>query len=255
MGPHSSRATALLTVALVTIAGAQPFEPDVTNGEFSCMRNVSEESAKFIKKRLACVIRCTKNFWRGKVPESDCVFPYGGTTLECLTKFRGPVQGFVEAIGCSPSSCPECYENGDCSELGEGATRPEELGEFADAFVPGIFCAPAAATRPHQSCERKTAKEFVKMFADVQYCADLCLLRARRGQTPYSECTSYPDSEIGHCLTARHTARITRIDRACAEAIADPAFCEGEYPAGAAWANLTSIAFVPYFAIDVYCGS
>ena len=35
------------------------------------MRNVSEGSAKFVKKRFACVIRCTKNFWRGKVPESD----------------------------------------------------------------------------------------------------------------------------------------------------------------------------------------
>src|SRR6187455_1192171 len=123
MGPHSSLATALLAVALATIAGAQPFCPAVPTGEFACMRNVSEGSAKFVKKRFACVTRCTKNFWRGKVPESDCVPPYGGTTLECLTKFRGPVQGFVDAIGCSPSSCPECYENGDCSELGEGATR------------------------------------------------------------------------------------------------------------------------------------
>ena len=65
MGPRLPLAAALLAGALVAIAGAQPFEPDVTNGEFHCMRAVSEASVKFVKKRLACVINQSRVALRG----------------------------------------------------------------------------------------------------------------------------------------------------------------------------------------------
>src|SRR5207244_4192638 len=125
MRPYSLLATAPLALALATSAGAQPFEPDVTNSEFSCMRRVGDEAQDFVKKRLACVIRCTKNFWRGSVPESECVPPYAGKTLECITRYRGPQQRFADTVaGCS-SSCPECWDPyGDCSASGAAATRP-----------------------------------------------------------------------------------------------------------------------------------
>jgi len=258
MGPRLPLAAALLAGALVAIAGAQPFEPDVTNGEFHCMRGVSEASVKFVKKRLACVIKCTKNFWRGKVPESDCMPPsFGGTTLECMTRFRGPDQQFGATIGaCGSSSCPECYENGDCSETGAGGTRPAELASFTDSLLVGLFCQLDGATRPVQTCERKTTKEFVKMFADVGYCADLCVSLARRGVVPYSECTQASSSVLASCIAGRIAARIARIDRACVEAVAGPDFCFGtEYPSGDTWANLTTIGFVPYFALTTYCDS
>lgn len=256
MGLRSTLAPALLAAALATSAGAQPFEPDVTNSEFGCMRRVADEAQDFVKKRLACVIRCTKNFWRGAVPESECVPPYAGKTLECITRYRGPEQRLTDTIdGCS-SSCPECWDpSGDCSISGAAATRPGELADFVDQYVGALFCEFAVATRPEQTCQRKTTKELAKMVANVGECADTCALGARHGAFPYSECTQPSDSVIAACIAPENARRVARIDKACAEAVADPTFCEGGYPSGATWDELVRAGFVSYFALDDFCGS
>src|SRR5262249_6567243 len=152
---------------------------------FGCMRRVADEAQDFVKKRLACVVKCTKNFWRGSVPASDCVPPYAGKTLECITRFRGPDQRFAEAIGACRTSCPECWDpNGDCSTSGAAATMPVDLGAFLDQYVAVLFCEFAVATRPEQTCERKTTKELSRMIANVGVCADGCALKARNGVFP-----------------------------------------------------------------------
>jgi hypothetical protein len=48
---------------------------------------------------------------------------------------------------------------------------------------------------------------------------------ARRGVTPYSECTQASNSVVASCIAGRIAARIARIDRACVEAVAGPDFC------------------------------
>jgi hypothetical protein len=221
------------------------------------MRRVADEAQDFVKKRLACVVKCTKNFWRGAVSESDCVPPYAGKTLECITRYRGPDQRFTDTIAGCVNSCPECWEPyvGDCSASGAAATRPGELADFVDQYVGALFCQFAVATRPEQTCERKTTKELAKMVANVGECADTCARTARGGGLPYSECSYPSDSFIADCVAPDNAPRIARIDKACAEAVADPTFCDGNYPSGAGWDDLVRVGFVSYFAISNFCGS
>jgi hypothetical protein len=64
-----------------SLAFAQP-----TDAEFKCEQAVSKFGAKFVSAKAKCVDKCLKNFWKGLVPESDCLPPYGGTTLSaCIT--------------------------------------------------------------------------------------------------------------------------------------------------------------------------
>jgi hypothetical protein len=249
----SALAALVLTALLVTGGAAQPLPPDVTGGEFNCMREVADAVSLSVKKRIACALRCAKSFYRGDVPASDCVAPYGGKMLECLTRFKGPDSRLAMTIQQCGNGCPDCWENGDCSTNGEATVRPVELAAFVDQFIAAFMCEDASATKLEQQCLRKTMKEFPRMVEDVGECVDACALRARKGLTPYDQCFVTLGSEAQQCIALREPKHAERIDRACATIRTDPNFCFGGLPDGAGWSNLTTIGFGNYFTVDTYC--
>lgn len=56
-----------------------------TDAEFKCESKATQGSTKFVGAKAKCVIKCLQNFWKGLNPDTDCLPPYGGATLACVT--------------------------------------------------------------------------------------------------------------------------------------------------------------------------
>src|SRR6185369_8576646 len=77
---------AMLLAGAVTLLAAPLVFAQATDAEFKCEQNVDKAGAKFVGAKSKCVSKCLSNFWKGVTPESDCLPPYGGSTLSaCIT--------------------------------------------------------------------------------------------------------------------------------------------------------------------------
>jgi hypothetical protein len=171
-----------------------------TDAEFKCEQSVSKFGAKFVSAKAKCVDKCLKNFWKALVPESDCLPPYGGATLNaCITDtvngLKGAEDKFRTAIqkACDPgfkagTDCPECYNLGDCSAGGFAGDQVANLENQVDSFVPGVACERAGATKEEQACQSNTAKALSKQVSGVVKCYDKCKKNERKGLVAVGSC-------------------------------------------------------------------
>lgn len=247
-----SGALVAASLALGSIASAQPAAPAVTDAEFKCMASVNKAASKFVGSKAKCVMKCLSNFWKGIGPESDCLPPYGGTTLTCIADpLKGAEAKYVAAIrkACDPSfkpgtDCPECY-SGDCSDSGYATARMQQNEGEVDSFVPGVGCERAGAEKAEQACQLNTAKTLVKLVGSVNKCYDKCYANARKGTVSFASCAPpASDPATSTCVSTAEGKSAAGIDKKCSQVVpnANPD-CPGpdQYPSGAMWTNLVQI--------------
>jgi hypothetical protein len=224
-----------------------------TPGEFKCELGVSRAAPKFVGAKSKCVTKCMKSFWKGTVPESDCLPPYGGTTATvCITDALSGVTGaedrFRTAIqqACDPAyrngtDCPECY-GGDCSAAGYAGEQVQNIELQVDSFVPGVFCERTGATRDEQRCQANTAKVLAKLTSKVGKCYDTCKGNERNGLVAAGACDPpASDPATAACIAKEDGKAVVNVDKHCGVAAA-PDNCGGPYPSGATWVGLVEIA-------------
>src|SRR5436190_7205977 len=77
---------AMLLAGAATLLAAPLVFAQATDAEFKCEATASKAATKFVGAKAKCVSKCLANFWKGVTPESDCLPPYGGSTLSaCIT--------------------------------------------------------------------------------------------------------------------------------------------------------------------------
>ena len=240
-------AATLLTAAL---AMAQ-----ATDAEFSCEQKASKGASKFVGAKAKCVNKCFQNFWKGLVPESDCLPPYGGATATaCITdtvtglkgaedKFRFTILKSCDPVTKPGTDCPECYDAGDCSAGGYASDQVQNIGGQVDSFVPGVVCERTGATPAEQKCELNSGKVLSKQVASVVKCYDKCKANERKGLATAGSCTPpASDPSTSACISAADGKAIAGVNKLCSDVGAAPDNCGAPYPSGADWANLVDIA-------------
>jgi hypothetical protein len=243
-------AAALLAAPAVL---AQP-----TDEEFKCEQAVSKGGAKFVSAKSKCVQKCLANYWKGLVPESDCLPPYGGSTLDaCITdtvlglkgaedKFRITIQKKCDPGFKAGTDCPECYDGGDCSASGFAGNQVQNIEGQIDSFVPGVACERAGASDEDQDCQTATAKALTKQVGSVVKCYDKCKKNEFKGLIPAGSCTPpVSDTATQTCVTTANNKAILAADKKCGTIGVIPDCSGGEsndYPNGTQWVNLVDIA-------------
>lgn len=258
-------------VRSLLIAGVVASIPSVgraqslTGLELKCMLKTGMSEAKFVQYKFRCVSKCWYEYWHSGAnsPFDDCLPPYGGATAVCISDaLKGAEVRFSSAIvkACTPAptrDCPECWSGGDCNQ--EAESRVNNVEAQLDAFVPGIFCERETAMPQTQWCERGVAKYLTKLVAGEHKCYAKCNSNAFKGLVNPNDCQP-PASEpaTGACLYAIDSKVAAAIDKICNNAEvphSEPACPNvGDYPDGAAWANLAGVWTAGEVAGN-YCGS
>jgi hypothetical protein len=240
------------TLFVVPLAFGQP-----TDAEFKCEQAVSKFGAKFVSAKAKCVDKCLKNFWKGLVPESDCLPSYGGATALCIIDnvngLKGAEDKFRAAIlkACDPGTnvtkdCPECYNGGDCSAGGFAGDQVQNIESQVDSFVPGVACERTGASPEDQACQSSTAKALSKQVGSVVKCYDKCKKNEFKGLIAPGSCgPPASDPATSTCVSTANSKAILAADKKCGTIGVIPDCAGGEsndYPSGAAWVNLVDIA-------------
>lgn len=226
-----------------------------TDAEFKCEGKASAASSKFVGAKAKCVGKCLQNYWKGLVPESDCLPPYGGATASACIKdtvlgLKGAEDKFSFAIrkACDPATsasadCPECYSSGDCSAAGYAGDQVQNIEGQVDSFVPGVACERAGATPAEQKCQQNTAKVLAKQVGSVVKCYDKCKSNERKGLISAGTCNPpASDPATQTCVSKSDGKSIAGINKLCGDVGGSPDNCGSPYPDGASWVNLVGIA-------------
>jgi hypothetical protein len=226
-----------------------------TDAEFKCEAKATQASTKFVSSKSKCVMKCLANFWKGLVPESDCLPPYGGTTLTCITDpLKGAEIKFSLATqkNCDPGlkatlDCPECYNGGDCSLAGYAGDYTQTIEGQIDSFVPGVGCERAGATTEEQKCQLNTAKALVKETGGVVKCYIKCMTNAHKGLISASTCLPpASDPPTALCISGVENKAILAINKVCFDIPGAAPDCPGadDYAGNnaASWVNLVDVA-------------
>jgi hypothetical protein len=246
-----------LLLAVATTLVAAPFAfAQATDAEFKCEQANDKAGAKFVSAKSKCVSKCLTNFWKGTVPESDCLPPYGGSTLSaCITDtvlgLKGAEDKFRASIrkACDPTAkpgstadCPECYDSGDCTTY--AGDQVANIEGQVDSFVPGVACERAGADPGEQKCETNTAKVLSKLVGSDINCYDKCKKNERKGLVAAGSCDPpASDPATATCISTAENKSILAVNKLCSDVNQIPD-CSGtdDYPSGAAWVNLVDIA-------------
>jgi hypothetical protein len=246
----------MLLAGAVTLLAAPLVFAQATDAEFKCEQNVDKAGAKFVGAKSKCVSKCLSNFWKGVTPESDCLPPYGGSTLSaCITdtvtglkgaedKFRTSIQKSCDPGFKAGTDCPECYNGGDCSAGGYAGDQVQNIEGQVDSFVPGVACERAGADPNEQKCQSNTAKVLSKLVGSVIKCYDKCKKNERKGLVAAGSCNPpASDPATSTCISSADNKAILGVDKLCGNVGANPD-CGGPdmYPDGASWVNLVDIA-------------
>ena len=244
----------MLAAAAMLVTAPMAFA-QATDAEFKCEQSVSKFGAKFVSAKAKCVDKCLKNFWKGVVPESDCLPPYGGTTAtaciaDTVNGLKGAEDKFRTAIqkACDPgfkagTDCPECYNGGDCTAGGFAGDQVQNIENQVDSFVPGVACERAGATKEEQACQSNTAKALSKQVGGVVKCYDKCKKNERKGLAAVGSCDPpASDPATSTCVSSVNNKAILAVNKKCSDVGASPDNCGSPYPDGASWVNLVNIA-------------
>ena len=252
----SFRQAVMLAGAASLLAAPLAFG-QATDAEFKCESKATQASTKFVKAKAKCVMKCLAGFWKGDplYPEADCLPPYGGVTLTCITDpLKGAEIKFMLATqkNCDPGlkpalDCPECYSSGDCSLAGYAGDYMQLIEGQIDSFVPGVGCERLGADVAEQKCQLGTAKALVKETGGVVKCYIKCMGNARKGLHPSADClppASNPATAT--CISGVENKAILAIDKVCSLVPGGNPDCPNPDDYGgnsaAQWVNLVDIA-------------
>jgi hypothetical protein len=250
-----TRSVMLATAASLLVAPLAFGQVTATDAEFKCEAKATAASTKFVGAKSKCVIKCLAGFWKGDplYPEADCLPPYGGLTLACITDpLKGAEAKFVATTrkNCDPAikitlDCPECYNGGDCTQYADDYMANIE-GQV-DSFVPGVGCERAGADPAEQKCQTATAKALTKETAGVVKCYIKCETNAHKGLISASTCTPpATDPPTATCISGVENKAILAANKLCGDIPGAKPDCPNpdDYGGndGASWVNLVDIA-------------
>jgi hypothetical protein len=253
----------LLGVAAAGTAFAQPELPDVLPKEFTCMSTQTKGASKFFAAKVKCASRCMTYFWKGIMPEGDCMPPYGGTTSLCVNDTvygaKGAENKFELALdkACVSgpgANCPECYASG-CGTTQSQDTVQTYEGQV-DSFMPGFFCERAGAVPVEQKCQLNTAKIVAKYFYSAHKCYTHCFVDARSGGDTTTCLPPASDGATIVCLSKARVKAAAGIDKYCSGVLYPDSTpdCSGGYPDGPSWTHLIDI-WVDSTIAPTFCAS
>jgi hypothetical protein len=193
VGWFGKAATAAAGVCLLaTMASAQ--SKDVQK----CETSVGSVLSKFVGAKGKCFASCIATQRKTSGPYTDCLPPYGGTALTCIT---GSLKGAEAKAGagiakaCAAlASCPTCYTAQECSDASGANPWVQTTESNIDApFGPGtgfpnlIYCkenANLTPTKDEAKCEDGVQKALVKFVGSKSKCYSKCTSTALKPGGP-----------------------------------------------------------------------
>lgn len=205
----------LLALAFTfTARDAVALPAGLTAAEARCQLVLGPATDRLGAREATCLARCDRKVRAGRIPASDCLAPYAGTTAACVaTAERLAQRTMTEACR---SDCPECY-GGDCPTFASGAVSA--TGSVVSGLATDIFCGDAAgADATVGRCRLAAAAALSHVAVATGRCVVSCQQRANRGAVPDGSCTSDPiaDPRASACIARVVDGASRQLTRRCA---------------------------------------
>jgi hypothetical protein len=247
--------------------------PGLTKDAFKCESSTGTALSKFVAAKTKCVTKCFDTQRKTSGPYTDCVAPFGGTTLTCITtppKGAEVKAGAAIAKACTkkPDSCPKCFTpNTKCTDATAANPFVTSSENSLDIFGPQLYCLETGTggpvTTPDKAlgkCEDGLAKALTKFVGAKGKCYAKCGSTAFKGTIPASACAPpASDPTTQTCVNTAQGKATAAIAKVCfgAAPIETPACYDGTVTrpnSAAGWVNLVESA-VDATTPTVACGS
>jgi hypothetical protein len=233
---------------LLGVSAQEAYAEEVTRDEAKCQQGASLGLAKFVKKKWQCITRCEQKAYRIDDPNvynpDDCVPPYFGATLDCITNEAEPMATAQFNAKCS-KDCPECYAGGDCSLFAD-AQIPALEGDV-DALRDLVFCDdPNELTGAEFKCQKIVAVQLRNFGFTKMRCLQSCQKSERRERTTGScdPLQQVIDDKTARCIQRKLDRTVDKIDKKCGglpNTDLPECYASAGLTTGAAWANLVEL--------------
>jgi hypothetical protein len=167
-----------LAVSTVLLLVAAPVRGQLSKDELACQQAASKQAGTFLGKKIKCLVACDKQALKGKTPAASCLPPFGGTTLECVTKTATKALAGV-AKACA-DDCPECYAGGDC-DAGASALLAA-IEARIDTVAPLVRCDDAASPDGLTKAEAKARQRVALVVGKFVTASEKCLAKCRKAE-------------------------------------------------------------------------
>lgn len=221
-------------------ANAQP--AGVTKDEFKCESGTGKALTKFVGAKSKCVSKCLATGRKASGPYTECFAPFGGATATCIQDASKGAEAKARAaiIKACSKDCPECYGQATC-DTGEPFVMTTE--GLLDAQGPLVYCTENGGGTPTKEvgkCEDAVSKSLVKYVGAYSKCYDKCNANVFNGKIAEGSCDPpATDPATQACIAKAQPKAIDGIDKACADAGANPSCYSAALDSGAEWVALT----------------
>ena len=243
---YASLIALALSLALVAPPRAQSQETpaSLTRGEYQCQNAFGQSILTLSTETGVCLTGCRSR------PGGRCSTSFADPiTRDCLQRARADAE--IQVLRkCAGAACPECYDNGDCSDYTDFAYS--QIVSDVDASFSALFCDDSFSadglTRAEQRCQQGLARAGGRFIETLEHCFARCQQAVHRGATGFSSCDSaFLDAPSFDPRTQRCVDRArARLLDGCTNHCQDPPDCLGySCPGAAAAIEATAIGLVP----------
>jgi hypothetical protein len=183
----------------------------LTKDEAKCEQTSGFEQGKYASKKAGCIVKCSKDASKGKVPASDCLPPYGGGTASCNASANS--KGAAKIASACSKDCPDCYEananiGANCANVGPFFTT-DQVDFFIDSiFVNPLLCDdPANWNADENKCSQAMGSGGGKMAAKFANCYKKCRASVEKG-TASGDCGAPATDANGVGLAGKDSALV-----------------------------------------------
>lgn len=207
-------------IAAAVSLGASTAGAQLNKDELGCQTKTSGVLGKFAASKANCVAKCVKGARKGANPISDCLAPFGGATLACITDpLKGAEAKAVTGIvkSCA-KDCPECGLFPTCNST-SAAVQVGNVETQIDLNGPIVLCGEPNADKEQAKCTDALSKNLVKYGGARAKCLAKCEAGIFKGTIPPGNCTpaggNVADIKTNDCLTKNEGKVIAGLDKVC----------------------------------------
>jgi hypothetical protein len=172
----AARLLAILLILGILGLTHGPVRAELVAAEDACQQAASKQSGTFVGKKIKCLVACDKQALKGKVPAADCVPPFAGAALACVTTAETKALDGI-AKKCT-LDCPECYTAGDC--VAHAAALVADVEAQIDFVVPFVACDDAASPDGLTQDEAKVRRKVAQVVGKFVRLSEKCLAKCRK---------------------------------------------------------------------------
>jgi photosystem II stability/assembly factor-like uncharacterized protein len=247
--------------------------PGLTKDGFKCESTTGTALSKFAVAKTRCVQKCFATQRKTKGPYSDCVAPFGGATLTCITD---PATGAEAKAGAAigkactarPDSCPKCFTpTTKCTDATTANPFVTSAESNLDLVGPQRYCLETGTGGPvttpddaQAKCEDGLTKALTKFGSAKSKCYSTCDSLVFKGAISPLECNPpATDPATVTCVNTATGKATAAIGKVCfgAAPIETPPCYDGTVRrpnSAAGWVSLVETA-VDSTIPTVACGS